>query len=498
MDEREATTNGGEIDHGAEDGDEDDSLTDRQLLDAIIIAAVLAALATIVVLIFATYLRGLLSVGTAIYAAFLVALLGFISLPILLIRPLWVKYRYKQLLEREEKDLRRFRKQLSCPSRNRTAEPTSEACDRLNNAIETIEDLLKVLKHPILLFLQNDVAFLSNYYWANRQKVYALNALDRLGIDPPIERPETGETTDGGLPGAIRRFRFSHLLRHQIGEPTIPSQGEPRLPTVTKWVRSSAERALPEGHRKEIDGYLKGKSAEQKVEAKDCCKKCCCCKEKSAEDDEAKSANASGNHEEGSIDPYGLYMAVSALQSWEVGQVSRMLSVRRYLQLLIYFGALLLIVLVGLIGPSVDEFLIQTAIVATVAGMLGALFSLALPFGKREFTLTSESSETQPAVPPATIIVESILVRVVIGGIAGVVVISFLGLSSWDWIFAPEVAALVESPEGRRASSSTLVFAFVGGFSERLVDSLIARVEERFGVETGGKPEAAETPEASD
>ncbi|WP_306056562.1 hypothetical protein [Natronococcus wangiae] len=307
------------------------------------------------------------------------------------------------------------------------------------------------------------VVFLSAYYWANAQRVFVYELLDEASSDREPHR------LDWSLEIGLDWVTDQPIRKDgTIGVPADDFAGK-RLYNLTKWIWVS-KQSLPAYKQDEIDSYILDDDGELKRTAT----------------------------------PQELYRAVLVIQGWDIQRISDLMNLRRFLRWLIplVFGVLIFLPILGwgvveanvpadlIVGETTsgaDSVLFEPWYVTLVVvfGVLGSLFSMALSVKDATYPMSSYR-----LIPDPTVMREAIVVRLLVGGIAALVLFALLQSG---------IGAAVFDESLRDNALTILIVAFLAGYSERLVQRSLDNAEQMISVgatgETGTVPQSLPTDE---
>ncbi len=304
--------------------------------------------------------------------------------------------------------------------------------------IETAREQLEEAVYAV--YREDYVSFLSAYYWANSQKIFIFELLDAA------DHGSHDHHLDWTLELELPKLPGQQVREHGTIEVPATDIGETRLWNLQKWILS-VKKSLPDAQREEVDQYLLTSNGEIKE-------------------------SPTGQE---------LYRALQVIQAWDIQRLSELMNIRRFLRLLIpfVFAVLLaaLLVLGGTVNgeqlttpltsenaaadPAVMEF--RFVVLIAITGLLGALFSMAVSVENTSYTVTSYRS-----IPDPTVMREAMITRFLIGGISALVLFTIVQSSIGTALFSEDIQA------NRMA---LLIVAFLGGYSERLVQRSLENAE---------------------
>lgn len=288
------------------------------------------------------------------------------------------------------------------------------------------------------------------YYRANRLEVFVYPFLD------------ADQTVEHALPATLERAADEReppfegppgRAETEAGEEARRRLGESQAHNTGKYVRSVARRRLPKREREHVESYLP---------------------------DEDDPDAVPGTLE--------LYNAARVIHEWNVEQFRRMENVRRFLEstttlltvgLFGFAFVALMSVVFGDLSPAIlpESVTWRFLLLIPVVGAIGALFSSLFPITTQFYT-----EKTDPKVPQPEIARVAIVARVLVGAVSAVLLYLIVMSGLLEGVLAVDVTG---------APVALLVVAFLGGFSERVLQGSLEKLE-------GGGPGAKHSKETPD
>ncbi|WP_306056559.1 hypothetical protein [Natronococcus wangiae] len=237
------------------------------------------------------------------------------------------------------------------------------------------------------VYREDYVSFLTAYYWANAQRIFIYDLLDAAELDDGSKRINWSLDID------LARLSGRQIREEGTIDVPATNRSGTRLWNLTKWLWLTS-RSLPESEREEVNEYLL------------------------RDDNELKR----------SLSPQELYRALGVIHMWDIQRISDLMSIKRTLRYLVPALAALLVFVVATVHVNPGGFIDELAANGTVdgalfeswfvllvvgTGILGALFSMALFMRDTTSQVTSYRS-----IPDPTILRETILVGLLIGGVS--------------------------------------------------------------------------------
>ena len=295
--------------------------------------------------------------------------------------------------------------------------------------IEAAQEQLDRAEHAV--FREGYVAFLSSFYRANVLRIFIYDHLDAA---KPIDEPQhISWLLNIGLEES------PDLDVREEGTIDVPPSDETdtRIQSLSKWLWSTS-RSLPEPTRSEVDEHLLGPDNKPKQ----------------------------------SYSPQALYRAISIIHAWDLQRLSALMSLKRALRMLapILAGLLIVVIAVEMFTDVIDSIIPSSpagswfVLAVIFAGFLGSMFSMALSMRDTSSEITSHRT-----IPDPSILRETLITSLLIGGISALVLYAFVLSDVGDTIFTPAI---------RGDPLAILFIAFLGGYSERLVQRSLDKAEE--------------------
>lgn len=255
------------------------------------------------------------------------------------------------------------------------------------------------------------VSFFRSFYGANSKRVYAYTVMDWMESGPKATRTRN----------------------------------------LALWVLQASSR-LPNPDKTEITNYLTEEKGDKR-------------REREADDDP---------------DPHALYRAIMTLQGHDVKNLEQLITVRRYMRLtipLLLFTTLGLIAALGsggILDAAASDATTGSALVLEWwfapfiggVGVLGALFFMAVSAQDAMHSVTSATS-----IPDPTILREAFAIRVLVGAVSALLVVTFVVSDASSAIFTTSF---------RSNELAMLLLAFLAGYSERFVGEALKKTERKI------------------